>query len=100
MTPRQMIAFGELYSTAGRAGDRQVIPQVVDRSDASCRAAAHDGAAIANTATASGSASSPGHDSYYAWGYGGQFIFVIPDDGPRRRDDVALRCLPRAPRSS
>ena len=37
------------------------------------------GAAIANTATASGSASSPATKSYYAWGYGGQFIFIVPD---------------------
>ena len=32
-----------------------------------------------------------GHDGYYAWGYGGQFIFIIPGTRPGRRHDVARR---------
>ena len=31
MTPRQMLAFGELYLNRGRAGDRQIVPAVLDR---------------------------------------------------------------------
>lgn len=78
MTPRQMIAFGELYENGGRHGDRQIVPkQWVDRADdgvgrsrwGSDREYGY-GFWIRDFA---------GHKSYYAWGYGGQFIFIIPD---------------------
>jgi CubicO group peptidase (beta-lactamase class C family) len=78
MTPRQMIAFGELYENGGRAGDRQVVPKHwVDRADdevgrsrwGSDREYGY-GFWIRDFA---------GHKSYYAWGYGGQFIFIVPD---------------------
>jgi CubicO group peptidase (beta-lactamase class C family) len=78
MTPRQMLAFGELYLNHGRVGDRQVIPKAwVDKAD--------DGVGRSRW----GSDCEYGHGfwirdfggvkSYYAWGYGGQFIFIIPD---------------------
>ena len=77
MTPRQMLRFGELYANEGRAGDRQVVPREwVEKADdavgrsrwGSDREYGH-GFWIREIA---------GHRSYYAWGYGGQFIFVIP----------------------
>jgi len=77
MTPRQMVAFGELYLNDGRVGDRQVIPKAwVESADdavgrsrwGSDREYGH-GFWIRDFA---------GHRSFYAWGYGGQFIFVIP----------------------
>jgi CubicO group peptidase (beta-lactamase class C family) len=77
MTPRQMIAFGELYANGGRRGDRQLVPkQWVDKADdgvgrsrwGSDREYGY-GFWIRDFA---------GHKSYYAWGYGGQFIFIIP----------------------
>ena len=57
MTPRQMVRFGELYENDGRVEGREVLPKswIDDRSS---RAAGRAGAAIANTATAGGSASS------------------------------------------
>jgi CubicO group peptidase (beta-lactamase class C family) len=78
MTPRQMIRFGELYENNGRVGDRQLIPrQWVEKAD--------DGVGRSRW----GSDREYGHGfwirdfgrykSFYAWGYGGQFIFVIPD---------------------
>jgi CubicO group peptidase (beta-lactamase class C family) len=78
MTPRQMVSFGELYLNGGRVGDRQVIPRAwVDKAD--------DGVGRSRW----GSDREYGHGfwirdfagtkSYYAWGYGGQFIFIIPD---------------------
>jgi CubicO group peptidase (beta-lactamase class C family) len=78
MTPRQMIRFGELYENNGRAGDRQVIPvDWVERAD--------DGVGRSRW----GSDREYGHGfwirdfgrykSFYAWGYGGQFIFIVPD---------------------
>ena len=78
MTPRQMIRFGELYENSGRFGDRQVIPREwVEKADdavgrsrwGSDREYGH-GFWIRDFA---------GHKSYYAWGYGGQFIFIVPN---------------------
>jgi len=78
MTPRQMLAFGELYLNGGKAGDRQVIERSwIDRTRVprgrsrwgSDREYGY-GFWIRELA---------GHDSYYAWGYGGQFIFIVPD---------------------
>jgi CubicO group peptidase (beta-lactamase class C family) len=77
MTPRQMIAFGELYLNDGKAGAQQVIAKSwIDRTRVprgrsrwgSDREYGY-GFWIREFA---------GHDSYYAWGYGGQFIFIIP----------------------
>jgi CubicO group peptidase (beta-lactamase class C family) len=77
MTPRQMIEFGELYLNGGKAGDRQVLPKSwIDRTRVprgrsrwgSDREYGY-GFWIREFA---------GHDGYYAWGYGGQFIFIIP----------------------
>jgi CubicO group peptidase (beta-lactamase class C family) len=78
MTPRQMIRFGELYENGGRIGDRQLVPRAwVDRADAgvgrsrwgSDREYGH-GFWIRDFGR---------HKSFYAWGYGGQFIFIIPN---------------------
>jgi CubicO group peptidase (beta-lactamase class C family) len=78
MTPRQMIEFGELYLNDGQAGDQQVIAKSwIDRTRVprgrsrwgSDREYGY-GFWIREFA---------GHDSYYAWGYGGQFIFIVPD---------------------
>lgn len=77
MTPRQMVKFGELYLNGGKVGDRQVIPKAwVEKAD--------DGVGRSRW----GSDREYGYGfwirefdgvkSYYAWGYGGQFIFIVP----------------------
>jgi CubicO group peptidase (beta-lactamase class C family) len=77
MTSRQMIAFGELYLNDGRAGGQQVMDKEwIDRTQ------------VGRGRSRWGSDREygygfwirdfNGHKSYYAWGYGGQFIFVIP----------------------
>jgi CubicO group peptidase (beta-lactamase class C family) len=77
MTPRQMVRFGELYLNDGKAGDRQILSKDwIDRTR------------IGRGRSRWGSDREYGygfwirqfgeHDSYYAWGYGGQFIFIIP----------------------
>ena len=76
-TPRQMLQLGSLYLNRGRIGDQQVIPaQWVDRS------------VITRTRSRRGGRGySYGwwvrymgkRKIFYAWGYGGQFIFVVPD---------------------
>lgn len=77
LTPRQMIAFGELYLKRGLANGRQIVPAGwVDvsyvprvRSRFSEQLYGY-GWWIREMA---------GRQAYYAWGYGGQFIFVVPD---------------------
>ena len=77
MTPRQMVRFGELYLNGGKAGDRQILTQSwIDRTRVS-RGRSRWGSDreygygfwIRDLA---------GQSCYYAWGYGGQFIFMIP----------------------
>ena len=78
MTPRQMIRFGELYENGGRLGDRQLVPRSWIEQTAVGRGRSRWGSDreygygfwIREFA---------GHKSFYAWGYGGQFIFVVPD---------------------
>ncbi len=78
LTPRQMVRFGELYVNDGRIGDRQILSKSwIDRTRVG-RGRSRWGSDreygygfwIRDFA---------GHGSYYAWGYGGQFIFIIPD---------------------
>ena len=77
MTPRQMLAFGELYLNRGRGNGQQVIPaewvhqsflpRVQSRRE-SDRFYGY-GWWIRELA---------GQQTAYAWGFGGQFIFVVP----------------------
>jgi CubicO group peptidase (beta-lactamase class C family) len=78
MTPRQMVAFGALYLNRGRVGERQLLPASwIDRSF------------VPRGRSRWGNDREYGYGwwirelggrtTYYAWGYGGQFIFVVPD---------------------
>ena len=77
LSPRGMLRFGTLYLARGRAPDgRQVIPEGwVDSSWVPRGRSPWSGDRygygwwIRET---------PTHPVYYAWGYGGQFIFVVP----------------------
>ena len=76
MTPRQMLAFGELYLHRGRVNGVQLVSEAwIDtsmiprgRSDISERQYGY-GWWIRDIA---------GQPGFYAWGFGGQFIFVVP----------------------
>jgi CubicO group peptidase (beta-lactamase class C family) len=78
MTPRDMLRFGELYLNEGRVGDRPLIPKEWIEKTQIGRGRSRWGSDreygygfwIREFA---------GRKSYYAWGYGGQFIFIIPD---------------------
>lgn len=77
LTPRQMIAFGELYLQRGRVKDQQVVSaswvdaSIVPRARSYWSDQLYGyGWWIRDVA---------GRRVYYAWGYGGQFIFVVPD---------------------
>ncbi|HLG59910.1 MAG TPA: serine hydrolase [Vicinamibacterales bacterium] len=77
LTPRQMLAFGELYLNRGRIGDRQIVPaswierSFVPRGRSSWSDQEYGyGWWMRDLG---------GHRAYYAWGFGGQYIFVVPD---------------------
>jgi CubicO group peptidase (beta-lactamase class C family) len=78
MTPRQMLAFGELYLRHGRHNGQQVVPErwVAESQIARTQSRRESdrfygyGWWVRELA---------GYPAYYAWGFGGQYIFIIPD---------------------
>jgi CubicO group peptidase (beta-lactamase class C family) len=92
MTPRQMRSFGELYLNDGRVDDRQIVPAAwVERS---CDGRVRNRRPGRSVLGAGGGADPmrdrkyglgwwvhdiQGHETCFAWGYGGQYIFVVPD---------------------
>ena len=78
MTPRQMIEFGELYLNDGKAGDRQLIAKDWIEKTQVGRGRSRWGS-DREYGYGFWIREFGGKKSYYAWGYGGQFIFIIPD---------------------
>jgi CubicO group peptidase (beta-lactamase class C family) len=77
MTPRQMLAFGELYLNRGRVGGVRVVPESwVEQSFVP-----RGRSPISGNEYGYGwwIREMGGHRAYYAWGFGGQYIFVVPD---------------------
>ena len=77
LTPRAMLAVGDLYRRGGTLDGREVVSPAWIRESTTPRTVSRYsrrqygyGWWIRGIA---------GHPAYYAWGYGGQFIFVIPD---------------------
>jgi len=76
MTPRQMLAFGEMYRNGGQANGRQILSNAfIDdtfeprgRSRISGREYGY-GWWIRDM---------DGRKAYYAWGFGGQYIVIVP----------------------
>jgi CubicO group peptidase (beta-lactamase class C family) len=71
-----MVAFGELYLNGGRSGGKQVISELWIKQSLTPRTRSRwsgreygYGWWIDRFA---------GHATYYAWGHGGQFIFLVP----------------------
>lgn len=91
MTSRQLLAFGELYLNGGRAQGHQVLPEAWVRK--SCEGRPRE---LPSWARGVGPGGRPdplrdrqygygwwvhdlaGHDTCFAWGYGGQYAFVVP----------------------
>jgi CubicO group peptidase (beta-lactamase class C family) len=88
LTPRQMLAFGQLYLNRGRVrpradasarqvGERQVVPQAwIERSWVPRSRSYWSGQEYGYGWWIR---ELGGHRAYYAWGFGGQYIFVVPD---------------------
>jgi CubicO group peptidase (beta-lactamase class C family) len=77
LTPQQMLAFGELYLRRGQAGGRQIVSSSwIDRSFVP-----RGRSPISDNEYGYGwwIRELGGHRAYYAWGFGGQYIFVVPD---------------------
>jgi len=78
MTPRQMVAFGELYLNRGRVGGRQIVP--ASWVDASCTPR---GRSRFNPDQTYGYGwwmrDFAGRQGCFAWGYGGQYIMLFRD---------------------
>jgi CubicO group peptidase (beta-lactamase class C family) len=75
-TPRQLIAFGELYLNRGRQGDRQLIParwvdeSFVPRGQSDFNDQLYGyGWWMREFAD---------EQAFFAWGFGGQYVFIIP----------------------
>jgi CubicO group peptidase (beta-lactamase class C family) len=76
LTPRAMVAVGELYRNRGRAGRRQIVPAWWVDSSLVVRAYSPfngHGYGWGWWTRAAGE-----HSVHFAWGYGGQFIFIVP----------------------
>jgi CubicO group peptidase (beta-lactamase class C family) len=79
MSPRSLLAFGELFRSGGRAGGRQVLSEawIAETWTPRTQSVFHDdlyGYGWFLTEMA-------GHPVRYAWGYGGQMVYVVPDLG-------------------
>ena len=77
MTPRQMVAFGELYLNEGRVNSSQIVPKAwIERSFVPRGRSRFNGNSYGYGWWMRDLGK---HRAYYAWGFGGQYIFVIPD---------------------
>jgi CubicO group peptidase (beta-lactamase class C family) len=78
LTPRQMVAIGELYLQRGRVKGRQIVPQAwvetscVPRTTSRWNPDRHYGYGWWTTTLG-------GKTACFAWGYGGQYILVFRD---------------------
>jgi CubicO group peptidase (beta-lactamase class C family) len=71
-----MLAFGELYLNGGRAGGQQVISEEWIKESWKPRTRSRWSGRQYGYGWWIDTLG--GHPTYYAWGHGGQFIFVVP----------------------
>lgn len=78
LTPRQMLSFGELYLNNGQVNGRQVIPEswITTSLQPLAESAREEGRFYGYGWWMRDMA---GMHTTFAWGYGGQFILLVPD---------------------
>jgi CubicO group peptidase (beta-lactamase class C family) len=78
MSPRSLLAFGELYRNGGRTKDgRQLVPEAWIAQSWAVRTQSRfsgDGYGYGWFTRRIG-----GHDVHFAWGFGGQMLYIVPD---------------------
>jgi CubicO group peptidase (beta-lactamase class C family) len=77
LTPRDMLKLGALYLNGGAANGRQIVPR--EWIERSTQAYTRSGWSDNDYGYGWWIRTVRGHKVYYAWGYGGQFVFVVPD---------------------
>lgn len=76
LTPREMVAFGMVFAAGGIWQGHRVVPSsAIDLADTKVWTVDP----TFSYATGWWMRTVDGHGMYFAWGYGGQFIYVIPD---------------------
>jgi CubicO group peptidase (beta-lactamase class C family) len=76
LSPRQMLAFGEMYLHHGRANGKQIVPESWVEASWVPRTRSRRSGRMYGYGWWMRELG--GVWAYYAWGYGGQFIFVVP----------------------
>ena len=77
LRPRDLLRFGQLYLHGGRLDGRPIVPEAWIRNSWVQRATSPFngyGYGLGWWHRTSGA-----HDVYFAWGYGGQYLFLVPD---------------------
>ena len=77
MRPRDMLRFGEMYRNGGRYDGVQVVPR--EWIEQSWRPRTFSPFNGHRYGYGWWSRQAGGHTVHFAWGYGGQFIFIVPD---------------------
>jgi CubicO group peptidase (beta-lactamase class C family) len=76
LTPRQMLAFGELYRNGGRVNGKQIVP--ASWIDTSLVPRARSNFSEQMYGYGWWMRDMAGLETFFAWGFGGQFIIVVP----------------------
>lgn len=77
LTPRDMVKIGELYLHGGKVRDRQIVPAEWVRETCVPRTQSPFSGQLYGYGWWIGELS--GFETCFAWGFGGQYIFVIPE---------------------
>jgi CubicO group peptidase (beta-lactamase class C family) len=81
LTARDLLRLGQLLLQEGRSGDKIVVPSIWVRAMTSPRftwrevVGPQEGVSYGYLCWV---ADGPPHPAYFAWGYGGQFVYVVP----------------------
>ncbi len=76
LRPRELLAFAELYRNRGRHDGRQIVPEAwIDESWTQRTTSPYNGHGYGRGWWIR---ERRGYDVYFAWGYGGQYAFIVP----------------------